>query len=83
MQSEFDRFNAKERWHSPIDLGHGIKTGSARAQRRFARRLRLLKIPADLTGKRVLDIGTWDGFFALEMEKWGAEVVAYGIYFMV
>ena len=33
-------------------------------------------IPASLAGKRVLDIGTWDGFFAFEMERRGAEVVA-------
>lgn len=33
-------------------------------------------LPADLTGKRVLDVGTWDGFWAFEMERRGAEVVA-------
>jgi tRNA (mo5U34)-methyltransferase len=33
-------------------------------------------LPEDLTGKRVLDVGTWDGFWAFEMEKRGAEVVA-------
>ncbi len=32
-------------------------------------------IPADLTGKRVLEVGTWDGFWAFELEKRGAEVV--------
>src|SRR5439155_23813211 len=33
-------------------------------------------IPEDLRGKRVLDIGTWDGWFAFEMERRGADVVA-------
>jgi tRNA (mo5U34)-methyltransferase len=33
-------------------------------------------ISADLRGKRVLDIGTWDGWFAFEMERRGADVVA-------
>jgi len=34
-------------------------------------------IPARLDGMRVLDIGTWDGYFAFEMERRGAaEVVA-------
>lgn len=34
-------------------------------------------IPDDLTGKRVLEIGTWDGFWAFELEKRGAsEIVA-------
>jgi tRNA (mo5U34)-methyltransferase len=63
-------------WHSPIDLGHGIVTKDKRTQRRFERRLRLLKIPADLRGKRVLDIGTWDGFFSWELEKRGGAVTA-------
>ena len=33
-------------------------------------------IPEDLTGKRVLDIGTWDGWFSFEAERHGAEVTA-------
>jgi tRNA (mo5U34)-methyltransferase len=34
-------------------------------------------MPASLAGKRCLDIGTWDGFWAFEMERRGAaEVVA-------
>jgi len=63
-------------WHSPIDLGHGIFTKDERARKRFARRLRLLRIPDDLRGKSVLDIGTWDGFFTWEFEKRGAKVLA-------
>jgi len=35
------------------------------------------RLPDSLAGKRVLEIGTWDGFWAFEMEKRGAaEVVA-------
>jgi len=63
-------------WYSPIDLGFGIVTRAGRHQRRFSRRLRLLRIPQDLRGKRVLDIGTWDGFFAFHLESLGAEVFA-------
>src|ERR1700688_259049 len=33
-------------------------------------------IPENLTGKRVLDIGAWDGWFSFEMERRGASVVA-------
>lgn len=37
----------------------------------------LYALPDDLTGKRCLDVGTWDGFWAFEMEKRGAaEVIA-------
>ena len=33
-------------------------------------------IPADLTGKRVLDIGAWDGWFSFEAERRGAAVTS-------
>ncbi|HUQ94807.1 MAG TPA: methyltransferase domain-containing protein [Bryobacteraceae bacterium] len=39
-------------------------------------RVREFPIPQNLAGKRVLDIGTWDGFFAFEMERRGAQVTA-------
>lgn len=35
-----------------------------------------LGLPADLTGKRVLDIGAWDGAFSFECERRGATVMA-------
>jgi tRNA (mo5U34)-methyltransferase len=33
-------------------------------------------LPEDLSGKRALEVGTWDGFWAFELERRGAEVVA-------
>ena len=33
-------------------------------------------LPESLQGKRVLEVGTWDGFWAFEFERRGAEVVA-------
>ena len=39
-------------------------------------REREFPLPSRLDGKRVLDIGTWDGYFAFAMERRGAEVVA-------
>ena len=44
-------------------------------RRRFERRLKFLQIPQDLTGKSVLDIGAWDGFFSFECERRGARRV--------
>jgi tRNA (mo5U34)-methyltransferase len=41
--------------------------------------LSLLKLPEDCAGLRVLDIDTRDGFFAFEMERGGAEVLAVDI----
>lgn len=63
----------REHFHSPIDFGDGIVSKPWHVQRRFRRRLRLLEIPADLTGMSVLDIGAWDGYFSFEFEKRGAK----------
>lgn len=70
----------KAGWHSPIDLGHGVITKDKRTQKRFARRLKLMQIPNDLTNKRVLDIGAWDGFFSFEFERRGAKVLSVDIW---
>jgi tRNA (mo5U34)-methyltransferase len=40
-----------------------------------ASRLDALHIPEDLSGKTVLDIGAWDGFFSFEAERRGAKRV--------
>lgn len=55
-------------WHT-IDLGHGIVTPGLDDSRR---KLATLGLPADLSGKTVLDVGAWDGFFAFECERRGA-----------
>jgi tRNA (mo5U34)-methyltransferase len=58
-------------WFHQIDLGDGLLT------RDIARWLVLKDaIPTDLSGKRVLDIGCAEGFFAIEMARRGADVVA-------
>ena len=58
-------------WHS-IDLGDGVITPGIDDSPRKLHRLRL---PQDLTGKSVLDIGAWDGFFSFEAERRGASRV--------
>jgi tRNA (mo5U34)-methyltransferase len=39
-------------------------------------RLESFGLPADLLGKRALDIGPWDGHFTFELERLGAELTA-------
>ena len=62
-------------WHSfELPGGEVIQGVSNLAAQKM--RIAQFPIPQDLRGKRVLDVGTWDGWFAMEMERRGAEVVA-------
>lgn len=57
-------------WHS-IDLGHGVVTDGHKSPDILAREMAALRLP-DLTGKTVLDIGAYDGFYSFEAERRGA-----------
>lgn len=60
-------------WYHAIELTDGEVTDGWFDLRPYIDRYGL---PADMSGMRALDVGTWDGFWAFEMEKRGAEVVA-------
>jgi tRNA (mo5U34)-methyltransferase len=61
-------------WYHTIDLGGGIVTPGSFDHRPYLDRFQL---PDRFDGKRVLDVATFDGFWAFEFEKRGAaEVVA-------
>ncbi len=62
-------------WHS-IDLGNGFVTPGAIPLPELQANFAYLQLPKNLSGKRVLDIGCWDGFYSFECERRGAEVVA-------
>ena len=62
-------------WHS-IDLGGGRMTPGVHSNEELRDNFDRFALPASLEGKRVLDIGCWDGFYAFEAERRGAEVVA-------
>jgi tRNA (mo5U34)-methyltransferase len=65
---------AKFQWYHTIELPDGVVTPGLFDTRASARKVPL---PASLAGKRCLDVGTADGFWAFEMERRGAsEVVA-------
>ena len=63
-------------WYHSIALPDGRIIEGLLSLETLKARLAKMPIPADLRGKRVLDIGAWDGWFSFEMEKRGAEVVA-------
>lgn len=60
-------------WYHTIELPDGRRTPGQFDHREL---LPHYGLPADLSGKRALDIATFDGYWAFEMEKRGAEVTA-------
>jgi tRNA (mo5U34)-methyltransferase len=65
------------RWYHTIELPGGTVTPGYFDTRRAAA---TVPLPASLRGKRCLDVGTYDGFWAFEMERRGAsEVVAVDV----
>ena len=64
-------------WYHSLELAPGVVTPGWFDTRSLPP---LLPLPASLQGRRCLDIGTFDGFWAFEMERRGAsEVVAIDI----
>ena len=67
-------------WH-PIDLGGDLWIeGQGKTARICAAEILRLHAPPDLTGKTVLDIGAWGGFFSFELERRGAQGTALDYY---
>lgn len=67
--------NSKGFWHS-FEFPDGTRIDGVCDLAGLKNRIAQFPIPADLAGKRVLDIGAWDGWFSFEMERRGAEVMA-------
>jgi tRNA (mo5U34)-methyltransferase len=76
-----DRRNAIEAvganpvWYHTIELAPGVATPGYVDMRPVAPRV----LPDDLGSKRALDVGTFDGFWAFEMERRGASVTAIDV----
>jgi tRNA (mo5U34)-methyltransferase len=65
---------AKRReWYHTLELQPGVWTEGWFDLRESIEHYGL---PQDMTGMRALEVGTWDGFWAFEMERRGADVVA-------
>src|SRR5579863_2683213 len=63
-------------WYHSIELPDGSVIPGLQTLEELRERIARYPIPLDLRGKRVLDIGAWDGWFSFEMERRGATVVA-------
>ena len=62
-------------WHS-FELLDGTCIEGVCSLEGLKHRLAQFPIASNLRGKRVLDIGCWDGWFSFELERRGAEVMA-------
>jgi tRNA (mo5U34)-methyltransferase len=60
---------ARQGWFHTIDLGGGVVTAG---RDESPRKLDWIRLPPDLAGRTVLDVGAWDGFFSFECERRGA-----------
>ena len=66
---------SNQAWYHTIELPGGVVTPGFVDWRKHTARI----LPKDMSGMRALDIGTFDGFWAFEMEKRGANVVAIDV----
>jgi tRNA (mo5U34)-methyltransferase len=71
LSTELEQALERE-WYHTIELAPGVVTPGWFDTRAVAPRL---PFPASLAGKRCLDVATFDGFWAFEMERRGAEEV--------
>ena len=70
QQQIWSRINEVQ-WYHTLPVGHGIMTPGIFDYNPLAK---LCPFPDDMTGQRVLDVATYDGFWAFHMEDRGAEV---------
>lgn len=63
-------------WYHTQAVGPGVVTPGMFDHRPFVQRY---GIPSDLSGMRVLDVGTFEGFWAFELERRGAQVTAIDV----
>jgi len=74
-----DRRESLGWWHS-FELPDGTTVEGVVPLDNLRRRIAQFPIPEDLRGKRVLDIGAWDGWYSFELERRGAEVLAIDVW---
>ena len=67
--------DANPAWYHSIELAPGVVTPGQVDLRGLAARV----LPDDLSGLRALDVGTFDGFWAFELERRGAQVIAIDV----
>jgi tRNA (mo5U34)-methyltransferase len=59
-------------WHHSIDLGGGLVTAGTKSLANCAGEASLIFDRVELSGRTVLDVGAWNGFFSFEAKRRGA-----------
>ncbi len=75
VQQLAESVQSRFRYHT-IELPDGSELPGLQTTEHLRWRLSHFNLPEDLTGRRVLDIGAWDGWFSFECERRGAQVTA-------
>lgn len=78
MHDDLRRRAEEIRWFHSIELAPGVVTRGLDDTRK---RVDVLQLPGDLSGRSVLDVGAWDGFFSFEAERRGATRVVAADHF--
>ena len=73
---DFSKELAEKGWYHTFELPDGTVIEGFMTAAQQKRRYAQFPIPEDLRGKKLLDIGAWDGWFSFEAERRGAEVEA-------
>jgi tRNA (mo5U34)-methyltransferase len=73
---DFSQELADKGWYHSFELPDGTRFEGHNTLEILQRRWARFPLPQDLHGKRVLDVGAWDGWFSFEAERRGAEVTA-------
>jgi tRNA (mo5U34)-methyltransferase len=78
LRRDTDRSPALRRlgWYHSFEFPDGSTIEGVQTIAQLKERWARFPLPSDLSGKRVLDIGAWDGWFSFEAERRGAEVVS-------
>ena len=71
----FAQVLAEKGWYHSFLLPDGRDIDGFISLSELRRRVSKMPIAEDLRGKRVLDIGAWDGWFSFEMERRGASEI--------
>jgi tRNA (mo5U34)-methyltransferase len=73
---DFSKELAAKGWYHSFELPDGTFIDGFMTVEQQRRRYAQFPIPDDLRGKKLLDVGAWDGWFSFEAEKHGAAVTA-------